>query len=115
MDDVFSRGAFIHTDVLGQQIVKERSIAWKQEFKHYVIIVSALVFFSLLFVWSRIEVVQVGYEISHANKVYQNLSKENQRLTVEVASLKSPSRIEEIAKNRLDLMHPTPEQIIIIP
>ena len=115
MDDVFSRGAFIHTDVLGQQIVKERSVAWKQEFKHYVLIVSALVFFSLLFVWSRIGVVQVGYEISHANKVYQNLNKENQRLRVEVASLKSPSRIEEIAKSRLDLMHPTPEQIIIIP
>jgi len=100
---------------LGQQIVKERSVAWKQEFKHYVLIVSALVFFSLLFVWSRIGVVQVGYEISHANKVYQNLNKENQRLRVEVASLKSPSRIEEIAKSRLDLMNPTPEQTIIIP
>ena len=115
MDDVFSRGAFIHTDVLGQQIVKERTIAWKQEFKHYVLMVAALIFFSLLFVWSRIEVVQIGYEISHANQVYQNVSKENQRLRVEVASLKSPSRIEEIAKNRLDLIHPTHEQIIVIP
>jgi len=115
MDDVFSRGAFIHTDVLGQQIVKERTIAWKQEFKHYVLIVAALVFLSLLFVWSRIEVVKLGYEISYANKVYQNFNKENQRLKVEVASLKSPSRIEEIAKNKLGLIHPTNEQIIIIP
>lgn len=115
MDDVFSRGAFIHTDVLGQQIVKERTIAWKEGFKRSMLIVAALVFFSLLFVWSRIEVVQIGYEISYANKVYQNVSRENQRLRVEVASLKSPSRIEEIAKNRLDLVHPTHEQIIIIP
>ena len=115
MDDVFSRGAFIHTDVLGQQIVKDRTIAWKQEFKHYVLIVAALVFFSLLFVWSRLEVVQIGYEISHANMVYQNFNKENQQLRVEVASLKSPSRIEEIAQSRLDLIHPTHEQIIIIP
>ena len=115
MDDVFSRGAFIHTDVLGQQIVKERTIAWKQEFKNYMLVVIALVFFSLLFVWSRVEVVQIGYEISHANTFYQTLSKENQRLRIEVASLKSPSRIEDIAKNRLDLVHPTHEQIIFIP
>jgi len=113
MDDVFSR-AYIHTDVLGQQIVKARAVPWKQEVKHYLLIIITLVFFSLLFVWSRLGVVQVGYEISQANKVYQGLVKENQRLRVEVASLKSPSRIEEIAKNQLGFINPRPEQIIII-
>ena len=114
MDDVFTR-AYVHTDILGQQIVKEKAVPWKPGFKYHLLIVIALVFCSLLFVWSRLEVVQIGYEISRADKVYQDLIKENQCLRVEVASLKSPSRIEEIAKNRLGFINPRHEQIIIIP
>ncbi len=115
MHEVISR-TYIHTDILGQQVVKERAgVIWRQGFKQYLIIVITLVLGSLLFVWSRLEVVQIGYEISRANRLYQNLIKENQRLRVEVASLKSPGRIEEIARNQLGFLDPKPEQIIVIP
>ena len=114
MDDVFSR-AYIHTDVLGGQIVRERIAPWKQEFKNYLLIVAAMVFCTLLFVWSRLEVVQMGYELSQTNQVYENLVKESQCLRVELASLKSPSRIDKIAKDRLGLINPKQEKIILIP
>jgi len=114
MDDVFAR-TYIHTDVLGGQIVREKSVPWKQEFKNYLLIVASLVFFALLFVWSRIEIVQMGYELSQANRVYENLVKESQCLRVEAASLKSPSRIEKLAQGRLGLVNPKQEKVILIP
>jgi cell division protein FtsL len=114
MDDVFSRG-YIHTDILGEQIVRERIAPWKQDVKNYLLVVASLVFFTLLFVWSRLEVLQMGYALSRANQVYENLVKESQCLRVEVASLKSPSRIEKVAKERLGLINPTQGKIILIP
>jgi len=114
MDNVFTR-PYIHTDILGQQIVKERGVPWKEGFKYYLIVSVALVLCSLFFVWSRLEVVQIGYEISQANKIYQERIKENQRLRVEVSSLRSPSRIENIAKSTLGFINPKQEQFIIIP
>lgn len=114
MDDVFTR-AYIHTDVLGEQIVSERTIPWKQEFKGYLLIVAAFVFCALFFAWSRLEIVQKGYAISQANQAYESLVKENQCLRVEVASLSSPSRIEKIAKDKLGLVNPKQEKVILIP
>ena len=72
MDDVFTRG-YIHTDVLGEQIVRERVVPWKQDVKNYLLIVATLVFCALLFVWSRLEVLQMGYALSRANQIYENL------------------------------------------
>jgi cell division protein FtsL len=114
MDDVFTRG-YIHTDVLGEQIVRERVAPWKQDVKNYLLIVATLVFCALLFVWSRLEVLQMGYALSRANQVYENLAKESQCLRVEVASLKSPSRIEKLAKEKFGLINPTQGKIILIP
>lgn len=114
MDDVFTR-AYIHTDVLGEQIVRPKVVPWKQEFKDYLLIVTTVVFCALFFVWSRLEVLQMGYELSRANKTYEYLVKENQCLRVEVASLKSPVRIEKIARERLGLINPKPEDILLIP
>ena len=114
MDDVFTRG-YIHTDILGEQIVRERMVPWKQEVKSFLLIVTTLVFFTLLFVWSRLEVLQMGYVLSRGNQVYENLVKQNQCLRVEVASLKSPIRIEKLAKEKLGLINPTQGKIILIP
>jgi cell division protein FtsL len=114
MDDVFTR-TYVHTDVLGEQIVLERAVPWKHDVKNYLLVVATLVFFALLFVWSRLEVIQMGYALSQSNQVYENLVKENQCLRVEVASLKSPSRIEKLAKEKLGLINPTQGKIILIP
>lgn len=114
MDNVFTR-PYIHTDILGQQIIKERALPWKRELKNHLLVTIALVFCALLFVWSRIEVVQIGYDISQANNVYHELIKENHRLRVEIVSLNSPSRIEKITRTKLGLRSPQPEQIILIP
>jgi cell division protein FtsL len=114
MDNVLSR-TYVHTDILGQQVIRERAIPVRQEFKNYMLVAIALVFSMLLFVWSRTQMVQMGYEVSQANKIYQGYVSENQQLRVEVASLRAPSRIEALAKSQLGFVTPKAEQIILVP
>ncbi|MBU4289250.1 MAG: cell division protein FtsL [Proteobacteria bacterium] len=69
----------------------------------------------LIYTWSRVQCIKAGYEISNENNKNRNLINLQNNLKVELARLKSPERLSEIAKNKLGLKTPTSEQIIIIP
>lgn len=66
------------------------------------------------FLWSRLTVVNLGYEISKASSSRSALIEQNKRLKFEFMKLKSPERIERIASEELNLVHPTGEQIVSI-
>ena len=74
--------------------------------------VAALLVAACLFcVWSRLEVVRQGYANAAAAKQIKSLTAEQEKLRVEAATLRSPDRIEAIAKERLGMQFPAPEQI----
>lgn len=75
-----------------------------------VIVISVLLFYT----WSRVQVVRIGYEIFNANSEMRKLDQENKELILEIATLKSPKRIERIAREELNLLPPKEEQIIIL-
>ena len=70
--------------------------------------------FVLFYLWSRLIVVSLGYEIAKANKEMAELMADNKRFKLEALSLKSPQRIEAIALDRLGLVYPKEEQIIMV-
>jgi cell division protein FtsL len=69
---------------------------------------------SLFYVWSRIQVIQMGYEISNALKEERALVEANKRIRLEIATLKSYTRIEKIAVEELGMGKPKPDQVIVI-
>lgn len=69
---------------------------------------------SLFYVWSRIQVIHLGYEISRTLKEGKALMEANKRLRLEVATLKSYARIEKIAVEELRMVKPKPDQVIVI-
>jgi cell division protein FtsL len=69
---------------------------------------------SLFYVWSRIQVIRLGYEISNALKEERALVEANKRLRLEIATLKSYSRIEKVAVEELKMVKPQPDQVIVI-
>lgn len=76
-----------------------------------------MVFFiggSLFYVWSRIQVIRLGYEISSALKQDKALTDTNKRLRLEIATLKSYARIEKFAVEELKMAKPKPEQVVVI-
>ena len=81
------------------------------------ILFTLLIFFiggSLFYVWSRIQVIKLGYEISDALKEERALIEANKKLRLEIATLKSYSRIEKFAMEELRMAKPKPEQVIVI-
>jgi cell division protein FtsL len=69
---------------------------------------------ALFYVWSRIQAIQLGYEISNAVKDERRLTEANKKLRLEIATLKSCARIEKFATEELRMAKPKPEQVIVI-
>ena len=69
---------------------------------------------SLFNVWAHHQVISLGYEISRTSQEEQNLLKANEKLRLELAALKSPRRIENIALKELGFVNPKKEQLIIV-
>lgn len=70
---------------------------------------------ALLHVWTRLQVIHMGYVLSTASKVQSYLEQENRELRLELATLTSPERLQQIAKNRLGLIEPDKDQVVILP
>ena len=71
---------------------------------------------SLIFVvWSRIQVTQLGYQLSQASQEQERLLQQNSQLKIEEATLKTLERIEDLALNQLGLKKPEPQQKVFIP
>jgi cell division protein FtsL len=69
----------------------------------------------LVYTWSRLQCIQIGYEISNEAKKRRERISIQKNLKIELATLKSPKRISKIARERLKMAPPSPEQIISIP
>jgi cell division protein FtsL len=80
----------------------------------FILLMLFLIGSSLFYVWSRIQVIQFGYEISNALKQERSLTEENKKLRVEIATLKSYARIEKLAVQELRMAKPKPDQVIVI-
>ncbi len=93
---------------------RARSIPLKSNLLPLTLLLFFIIGGSLIYVWSRIQVIQAGYEISNAMKAGRVLAEENKRLRVEVATLKSYARIEKLATEELGMSKSKPDQVIII-
>ena len=106
---------FIHTDILNRQVVRERVFGEKQKNLFYTLaLVLLVVSLLVLFVWSRLEVINLGYRISQVDKTQKELLRVNRELKLETSSLKSPSRLEKIGRENLNLFPPEPKQIVMV-
>ena len=80
-------------------------------------IVLMVLFFveALFYAWCRVQCVNAGYGIDRENNRHQALLKERNTRRIELARLKSPERIETIARTRLGLVMPDVQQTVTLP
>jgi cell division protein FtsL len=83
-------------------------------FKYLMICMIVFTIVSTFHVWSRFKLVELNLQISETSKQLNESEQEQKRLKLEAASLKTPSRIETIAKNELGLALPTEQQVILV-
>lgn len=78
------------------------------------IIVVMLMFVFITYVWQRVMIVEVGYNIEMLRKERAELSRRNAELLTEVSSLSSLKRIEKIAASDLGMKRPEKGSLIVV-
>jgi len=63
-------------------------------------------------VWSRTRVLDAGYEFGRLEAENRRLLDERDRLNLEVATLRSPGRLERYARERLGMAPPAPGTVV---
>ncbi|MFQ5683654.1 MAG: cell division protein FtsL [Candidatus Binatia bacterium] len=102
--------------LLKRQPVRRFHPQEKRQFWFSVLLLALLlVGMALLQVWLRLQVVHLGYVLSTTSKLHARLEQENRELKVELATLLSPQRLEEMASARLGMREPKKGQVAILP
>lgn len=94
--------------IAGHQNIRMRSFL-----KSSALYLAIFFVFALGYVWTRVKVMEVGYNIRHLEDAQTELKTENHALTVEAATLRSPQRLEVLA-NQLGLKRPDENQVIFL-
>ncbi len=68
----------------------------------------------LLYVWERVELVRIGYQIERLKKERVVLERERDELRVKVSTLTSPERIARVAAERLAMAPPQRGQVVLV-
>jgi cell division protein FtsL len=70
---------------------------------------------ALIHVWIRLEVIALGYELSHETKVRHDLTEMNQRLSLELRTRTDLARVEKVARDTLHMVPADPRMLRIVP
>lgn len=91
-----------------------KSPALGLKFSTVLIFGAVLLLVALIYVGSRTRMTQLEYGIANELSIKQQMLEEQKKLKVELAMLKSPQRIENIAKSKLQMSYPESGQVITL-
>jgi len=79
------------------------------------LVIITLVTVYLLFVSSRLWVVNLGYRISRTLEEQRELIEVNRKLRIERATLMAPERIDSLAREKLDMRESQQNEVRFVP
>jgi cell division protein FtsL len=83
-------------------------------FKYLMICMILFTIVSVFHVWSRFKLIDLNLQLSESSHQLKEAEQEQKRLKLEAASLKTPSRIELLARGELGMALPTKQQVVIV-
>ena len=69
---------------------------------------------ALFHLWIRTRVTERGYQLSRLSSEYRDLTREHESLQLRAAELKSPQRIEQLAREKLGMGPPTMDRVVVL-
>jgi cell division protein FtsL len=82
-----------------------------QEFWRRVLAGAAMAACLLFYAWQHFECIQLHYQVEQLESSRAKAAELNQQLHLEVATLRSPARVDAIARQQLGLTVPVPGQV----
>jgi cell division protein FtsL len=104
----------IKKDVRNNPIVREVDEARQRELWKSVSIAAFLVLGLLFSAWQHFELLRHGYQIEALQREKAAEEETGRRLRLEIETLKSPKRIENVAIQKLHLVTPSRDEAIVI-
>ena len=95
-------------------IIREPDKRQHKELRRWVgfgIVIVAVVLFSA---WQNFELIQYGYRIEDLRKEHEIEKSENKELRLEIEQLTAPKRVERLAREELNLVVPSQDQVIVL-
>ena len=104
----------IKKDVRNNPIVREVDEARQRALLRSTLVSALLVVVVLFSVWQKFQLVSHGYAMETLQKQRAQEEEVNRHLRLEIETLRSPGRIEELANRKLHLVQPPPDRAIVI-
>lgn len=80
---------------------------------HFIVLIVLFAALGMFYVWTSMESMKLGYEISNLNAAKEKLIHTNKKLIIKKTALKSPSRIYKIAK-KMGFKYPKEGEIVMV-
>jgi cell division protein FtsL len=97
-----------------KQTVRQDQASAEIGYSTWVFIATILMTVALIYVWSHIHMTELEYQVAQELTSRELLAEEQAKLKVELATLRSPQRIETFAREKLQMVYPEREQVIIL-
>jgi len=104
----------IKKDVRNNPIVREVDSARHRELWKRVAVAGLFVVILLSWAWQQFDILRHGYRLEEMQRQRAAEEETARQLRLEIETLKSPKRIEELATQKLHLVAPTRDEAIVI-
>ena len=98
-----------NTVIVREPDKRQQSELWR--WVRWGIVLVTVVLFSA---WQNFELIQHGYRIEDLRKEHEIEKSENKKLRLNIESLTSPKEVERIATEKLNLVVPSQDQVIVL-
>src|SRR5207244_3517531 len=103
--------ALMKNDSFVRQSIDRRGMATFAAATLACVLVAAAALFHL---WIRTRVTERGYQLSRLSSEYRDLTREHESLQLKAAELKSPQRIEQLAREKLAMGPPAMDRVVVL-
>jgi cell division protein FtsL len=92
---------------------REGTFSWWR-YSTFIVAAFVLMLMLILYVWSHVRMTQLEYRVAAELNRQEQLLDEQRKLKMQIATLKSPQRIETIARESLNMTYPEQHQVIVV-
>ena len=97
-----------------KRLEKKRERGRWRRFSGQILALFLITFGLLFYLWPHYQMLKISDELQRLRMEYTKEMEDASLFKVEIASLKSPGRIEHVAKEQLGMLFPGKDQVIII-
>ncbi len=95
-------------------MVKVRRVWYRSPSLFVAIMIGSLTLVALVHVWVHLQVLSLGYDISHETQARHDLSEMNQRLSLELRTRMDLTVVERAARENLHMVPPDPQKVRVL-